>query len=39
MQERIAKQIEAIVTPKYVGVDAPWAPAKPVVEPVVEPEV
>jgi hypothetical protein len=38
MQERIAKQIEAIVTPKYVGIDAPWAPAKTVVEPIIEPE-
>jgi hypothetical protein len=39
MQERIAKQIEAIVTPKYVGIDAPWAPAKPVEETIAEPEV
>ena len=39
MQERIAKQIEAIVTPKYVNVTAPWAPAEPATEIIEEPEV
>lgn len=35
MQERIAKQIEAKVAPKYVETPAPWAPVEEVVEPVV----
>lgn len=39
MQERIAKQIETKVAPKYVETPAPWAPVEEVVEPVVEPEV
>lgn len=39
MQERIAKQIEAKVAPKYVETPAPWATVEePVVEPVVETE-
>jgi hypothetical protein len=33
MQERIAKQIEAKVAPKYVETPAPWAPVEEVVEP------
>lgn len=36
MQERIAKQIEAKITPKYVSTPSPWAPP---VEEVVEPAV
>ena len=39
MQERIAKQIEAKIAPKYVETPAPWATVDEVVEPVVEPEV
>ena len=39
MQERIAKQIETKIAPKYVETAAPWAPVDEVVEPVVEPEV
>lgn len=39
MQERIAKQIEAKVAPKYVETPAPWAPVEEVVEPTIEPEV
>jgi hypothetical protein len=35
MQERIAKQIEAKVAPKYVEAPAPWS----LVEEVVEPEI
>ena len=38
MQERIAKQIEAKVAPKYVETPAPWAPVEEVVEPVVTEE-
>jgi hypothetical protein len=40
MQERIAKQIEAKVAPKYVETPAPWAPVEEVVEqPIVTPQV
>lgn len=38
MQERIAKQIEAKIAPKYVETPAPWATVEEVVEPVVETE-
>ena len=40
MQERIQKQIEGQVAPKYVDIPLPWAPVEEVVEPVVPtPEV
>lgn len=43
MQERILKQIETKITPKYVEITAPWAPVEDIdelaVEPAVEPEV
>ena len=42
MQERIAKEIETKITPKYVETASPWAPveeeAEPATEPSVEPE-
>lgn len=38
MQERIAKQIEAKIAPKYVETPSPWATVEEVVEPVVETE-
>lgn len=38
MQERIAKQIEAKIAPKYVETTAPWATEEEVVNPV-NPEV
>ena len=43
MQERILKQIETKITPKYVETAAPWAPVEDIdelaVEPAVEPEI
>lgn len=33
MQERIAKEIETKVKPKYVSTPSPWAPVEEVVEP------
>lgn len=38
MQERIAKQIEAKIAPKYVETPAPWATEEEVVNPII-PEV